>query len=34
MAKTRAIYRCESCGAAHPKWSGQCSGCSEWNTLV
>ncbi len=34
MAKTRTIYRCESCGAAHPKWSGQCSGCSEWNTLV
>jgi DNA repair protein RadA/Sms len=34
MAKTRTIYRCESCGAAHPKWSGQCSGCEEWNTLV
>jgi DNA repair protein RadA/Sms len=34
MARTRTLYRCESCGAAHPKWSGQCSGCSEWNTLV
>ena len=34
MAKTRTIYRCDACGAAHPKWSGQCSACSEWNTLV
>src|SRR5689334_3319922 len=34
MAKTRTIYRCEACGAAHPKWSGQCSACNEWNTLV
>src|SRR5205085_11746336 len=34
MARTRTIYRCESCGAAHPKWSGQCSACEEWNTLV
>ncbi|HUR76414.1 MAG TPA: DNA repair protein RadA [Acidimicrobiales bacterium] len=34
MAKTRAIYRCQSCGAAHPKWAGQCGYCQEWNTLV
>jgi DNA repair protein RadA/Sms len=34
MARTRTIYRCNECGAAHPKWSGQCSSCSEWNTLV
>jgi DNA repair protein RadA/Sms len=34
MAKARTIHRCESCGAAHPKWSGQCSACGEWNTLV
>ena len=34
MAKTRVIYRCQSCGASHPKWAGQCPACSEWNTLV
>lgn len=34
MAKTRTIYRCQSCGAAHPKWAGQCGACDEWNTLV
>lgn len=25
---------CTECGTAHPKWSGQCSGCGAWNTLV
>ena len=34
MAKLRTVYVCSSCGAEHPKWSGQCSGCSEWNSLV
>ena len=34
MARTRLIYRCESCGATHPQWSGQCSACNQWNTLV
>lgn len=27
-------YVCQSCGAAFPKWSGQCASCDEWNTLV
>lgn len=34
MAKTRTIHRCQACAAAHPKWSGQCSACGGWNTLV
>lgn len=34
MAKLRVVYRCSECGAAHPKWSGRCAACSEWNTLV
>ena len=34
MAKDGAAYICQSCGAVHPKWSGQCSGCGQWNTLV
>jgi DNA repair protein RadA/Sms len=28
------VHACTECGTAHPKWSGQCSGCGEWNTLI
>ena len=34
MAKTKTTFNCQSCGASHPKWQGQCAQCSEWNTLV
>ncbi len=34
MAKTSTHFICQSCGAVHPKWVGQCEGCGEWNTLV
>jgi DNA repair protein RadA/Sms len=34
MAKTKTQYVCQSCGAAYPKWSGQCADCQEWNVLV
>ncbi|MCC7106266.1 MAG: AAA family ATPase, partial [Chloroflexi bacterium] len=34
MAKGRAEYVCERCGARWPKWSGRCAACEEWNTLV
>ncbi len=34
MAKITSIYRCQQCGATSPKWSGQCSQCHEWNTMV
>lgn len=34
MARDGAIYVCQSCGAVHAKWSGQCSACQGWNTLV
>lgn len=30
----RVLYRCSECGQAQSKWSGQCSGCGQWNTLV
>ncbi|UCG73574.1 MAG: DNA repair protein RadA [Chromatiales bacterium] len=33
MAKARTTYRCAECGAASPKWQGQCAGCGAWNTL-
>lgn len=34
MSKVKTVYRCEQCGASHPKWAGQCSECGEWNTLL
>lgn len=34
MATTRFEHVCQDCGAAHPKWSGRCSACGQWNTLV
>ncbi len=34
MAKPVTQYICQSCGAIHPKWGGQCDGCGSWNTLV
>ena len=34
MAKTSTQYICQACGTIQPKWTGQCSGCEEWNTLV
>ena len=32
--KVRLVHVCSECGTSHPKWTGQCSGCGEWNTLV
>lgn len=34
MSKVKTVYRCEQCGADHPKWAGQCSECGEWNSLT
>jgi DNA repair protein RadA/Sms len=34
MAKSKEIYVCQNCGAAAPKWQGQCAACGEWNTLI
>ncbi|NQV47781.1 MAG: DNA repair protein RadA [Rhodospirillaceae bacterium] len=34
MAKKSSQFVCQECGAAFPKWSGQCDACSGWNTLV
>ncbi len=33
MAKSSNFYICSNCNTKFPKWSGQCSACSEWNTL-
>ena len=34
MARDGAVYACQSCGAVHTKWAGQCTACSAWNSLV
>ena len=34
MPRLRTVYVCSDCGAQHPKWNGQCTSCSAWNTLV
>ena len=34
MARDGAVYACQSCGAAHAKWSGQCASCGTWNSLA
>ena len=34
MARDGAVHVCQSCGAVHGKWSGQCAGCGAWNSLV
>ncbi len=31
--KMRTVFLCRECGAAHPKWAGQCNDCGAWNTL-
>ena len=32
--KLKSIYVCTKCNIESPKWSGQCSHCNSWNTLV
>ena len=34
MARDGAVYACQSCGAVHAKWAGQCTACGAWNSLV
>ena len=34
MPALKTQYLCQQCGAASPKWAGQCPSCGAWNTLV
>ena len=34
MAKTKTTFFCQNCGAQFPKWTGRCSSCDQWNTIV
>ena len=33
MPKKNSQYECSACGYTAARWSGQCPGCGEWNTL-
>lgn len=32
--KKNTRFVCQNCGAAYAKWTGKCTNCEEWNTLV
>jgi DNA repair protein RadA/Sms len=34
VPSVKTTYLCQQCGAASPKWAGQCPSCSAWNSLV
>lgn len=34
MHKMRLHYVCTDCGSTFPKWTGQCTDCGRWNTLI
>ncbi len=34
MARASTAHVCSACGHRSARWSGQCPGCGEWNTLV
>ncbi len=34
MPKLKTVFVCHTCGSEFPRWSGQCSNCGAWNTLV
>ena len=34
MPAVKTNYVCQQCGAASPKWAGQCPSCDAWNALV
>jgi DNA repair protein RadA/Sms len=34
MARVKTAFVCEQCGHIFPKWSGRCSECGTWNSVV
>ncbi len=34
MARARSVWRCAECGHDHPKWTGRCESCGEWNSVA
>lgn len=34
MVKKSAMFVCQNCGTAYPRWQGKCDSCGEWNCIV
>ena len=34
MAKSRASFVCQNCGAIAQRWQGRCDSCGAWNSLI
>jgi DNA repair protein RadA/Sms len=34
MSKHKLVFCCQTCGALYPQWSGQCTHCDAWNTII
>ncbi len=34
MAKLKAVFSCQQCGAQFAKWQGQCTECGVWNQVI
>lgn len=34
MARAKAQFTCQNCGAVATRWQGRCDACGDWNTLV
>lgn len=34
MAKKTSRFVCQSCGIIHPRWTGKCEACGQWNTII
>lgn len=34
MSKARKQFQCQRCAAVFNKWTGQCTDCNEWNSIV
>ncbi len=34
MAKPRASFVCQNCGAVTGRWQGRCEACGEWNSIA
>ncbi|MFQ5582057.1 MAG: hypothetical protein ACE5F3_05450, partial [Mariprofundaceae bacterium] len=30
---SKSLFVCQSCGAEHRKWMGQCPDCNAWNSI-
>ncbi len=34
MARAKSTYVCQECGAAFARWTGRCTECGQWNTVI